>query len=215
MMRLSILTDGLGYGPMLVVCRLHNHDVFYHRFRVGNPAVVDAEARLCRYDYRYAKLDSSVHALELLLFSYYHVTFPPVLVVVVTAVTLPLINIAFALQIVMGDQREPFTLASIVGLILVVAGATLYGYYRDPRQFQRAKVKKKWKEQAKQEESLLLGGRDVFLEEADVGEEERDFQHYEKAYWEYMSLPLADDASYWERTVHYCKKARVWCCFYR
>ena len=51
------------------------------------------------------------------------------LMTVITAVTLPLTEIAFSLEIFMGDAAEPFTGWSIGGLAFVVLGMCLYTYF--------------------------------------------------------------------------------------
>jgi len=51
------------------------------------------------------------------------------LAVVLNALTLPLAQLAFSLEFVMGDEREPFTFWSIGGLVLVVAGCLVYNLF--------------------------------------------------------------------------------------
>eukprot|EP01095_Lingulamoeba_sp_RSL-Kostka_P001677 TRINITY_DN12451_c0_g1_i2.p1 TRINITY_DN12451_c0_g1~~TRINITY_DN12451_c0_g1_i2.p1 ORF type:complete len:376 (+),score=89.59 TRINITY_DN12451_c0_g1_i2:255-1382(+) len=57
-----------------------------------------------------------------------------VLMAIITAITIPLTNIVFSIEFLMGpDEVEPFSWYSIAGLILVCLGVVIYGIFRKPQ----------------------------------------------------------------------------------
>jgi CRT-like, chloroquine-resistance transporter-like len=53
-----------------------------------------------------------------------------VLMVIASAVILPLSNLAFSIEWVMGDQVEPFSYYDVGGLVLVLFGIILYRWFQ-------------------------------------------------------------------------------------
>jgi hypothetical protein len=56
-----------------------------------------------------------------------------VLTTIITAATVPLVNVAFSVRFIMGDETLPFSYMDIIGLVLVVVGFVLYSIFDEKK----------------------------------------------------------------------------------